>query len=148
MCAVYVEIYLRLLPSNRESRKMCDVIPKEPHSPDWSPVKPRLFDRRSRGGRRHLNRAQIFVMVSIKCISRNFDIGDLRSGQFCDLSIISQWEKKMKGASFARKPLKTLSNIELQVELTSWIGILRPVTPRLVAKVISGHERSPAVFRQ
>ena len=31
--------------------------------------------------------------VSIKCLSQNFDIGDLRSGQFCDLSIISQWEK-------------------------------------------------------
>ena len=63
MRAAYVEIYLRLLPSNRESRKMCDVIPKEPHSPDWSPFKPRLFDRRSRGDRRHLNRAQLFAKV-------------------------------------------------------------------------------------
>ena len=35
----------------------------------------------------------IFVMVSMKLVSRNFDIGDLRSGQFCDLSITSQWEK-------------------------------------------------------
>ena len=25
------------------------------------------------------------VTVSIKCISQNFDVGDLRSGQFCDL---------------------------------------------------------------
>ena len=52
----------------------------------------------------------------------------------------------MKGASFARKPFKTFSNIGLQVELTSWVGILWPVTPRHVAKVISGHERSPTVF--
>ena len=28
----------------------------------------------------------------MKCISQNFDIGDLRSGQFCDLSILSQWD--------------------------------------------------------
>ena len=54
----------------------------------------------------------------------------------------------MKGASFARKPFKTLSNIGLQVELTSWlVGIMWPVTPRHVAKVISGHGRSSAVFR-
>ena len=38
------------------------------------------------------------------------------------------------------------SNIGLQVDLTPRIGILRPVTPHHVAKVISGHERSPAVF--
>ena len=35
----------------------------------------------------------ISVTVSIKCISGNFDIDNIRSGQFCDLSIISQWEK-------------------------------------------------------
>ena len=55
--------------------------------------------------------------------------------------------EKMKGTSFARKPFKTLSSIGLQVELTSWVGILWPVTPRHVFKVISGHESSPAVFR-
>ena len=54
----------------------------------------------------------------------------------------------MKGASFGRKPFETLSNIGLQVDLTPQIGILRPVTPHQVAKVTSGHERSPAVFRQ
>ena len=27
------------------------------------------------------------------CISRIFPIGDLRSGQFCDLAIVRQWEK-------------------------------------------------------
>ena len=35
----------------------------------------------------------ISVPVSMKRISRNFDTRDLRSGQFCNLSIISQWEK-------------------------------------------------------
>ena len=36
----------------------------------------------------------ISVTVSMKCIFRNLEIGDLRSGQSCDLSIIpkSQWE--------------------------------------------------------
>ena len=53
----------------------------------------------------------------------------------------------MKDASFARKPFKTLSNIGLQVELAAWVGILWPVTPRHVAKVISGNGRSPAAFR-
>ena len=35
----------------------------------------------------------IIITVSIKCISRNFYIGDPRSGQFCDLSFICQCEK-------------------------------------------------------
>ena len=35
----------------------------------------------------------ISVLVSIKCLSRNFDIGDLSSCQFCDHSIISNGEK-------------------------------------------------------
>ena len=29
------------------------------------------------------------VTVSLKCMSQNFDVGDLRSGKFCDLSIIN-----------------------------------------------------------
>ena len=52
----------------------------------------------------------------------------------------------MKGTSFEQKPFKTLSNIALDVELTPWVGILQPMTPRHVAKVISGHERSPTFF--
>ena len=35
----------------------------------------------------------ISVTVSIKCISRNLYISGPASGQFCDFSIISQWEK-------------------------------------------------------
>ena len=54
----------------------------------------------------------------------------------------------MKAASFEQKPLKTLSNIGLEVELTPGVGILQPMTPRHVTKVISGHGRSPAVFRE
>ena len=33
------------------------------------------------------------LSVPTKRISRIFDIGDLRSGHFCDLPIISQWAK-------------------------------------------------------
>ena len=69
----------------------------------------------------------IRVTVTTKGIPRNFDIGDPRSGQFCDLSIIRQWEK-LKGAFFGRKPFETLSNIGLQVDFTPWIGNLRPVS--------------------
>ena len=62
--------------------------------------------------------------------------------------IISQWRKNER-RQFWKQPFETLSNIKLQVELTPWVGILRPVTPRHVFKVISGHERSPwTVFRQ
>ena len=73
-------------------------------------------------------------------------MGEPKSGRFCDLSIISQRSTKLKGASFGRKPFETLSNIVLHVDLAPRIGILRPVTPYHVAKVISGHEMSPAVF--
>ena len=52
----------------------------------------------------------------------------------------------MKGASFEQKTFKTLSNIGIEVGLSLWAGILRPMTPRHVTKVISGHGRSPAVF--
>ena len=56
--------------------------------------------------------------------------------------------RKSKGASFRRKPFETLSTTGLQVELTPWIGTLRPVTSTYVAEVISCHERSPAVFSE
>ena len=91
----------------------------------------------------------ISIPVSMKHISRNFDFGYLRSGQFRDLSIINKSTgEKMKDASFGRKPFKTLWNTGLQLDLTPWVGTLWQVTPRHVAKVISGHGRSTAVFRQ
>ena len=31
--------------------------------------------------------------IATKRISRNFDFGDIRSGQFCDLPIMRQWKK-------------------------------------------------------
>ena len=52
-------------------------------------------------------RGLIEVTESIKCISQNFDIGFLRSGQFCDLSIISQWDK-IENRLFG---IKTIINI-------------------------------------
>ena len=86
----------------------------------------------------------VSVPVSMKCI---FYIGDLRSSQFYDLSIISQWEKNER-CLFWTKTFEALSNIRVQVDLTPWVGILWPVTPHHVARVISGHERSPTIFRQ
>ena len=52
----------------------------------------------------------IFVLVSMKHISRNFDIGDLRSGQFCGLSIISQWEKNKKRLFWTKTIISTLKH--------------------------------------
>ena len=48
--------------------------------------------------------------VSIKCISQNFDIGDLRSGQFWDLSIISQWEKNERRLFWTKNIQNTLKH--------------------------------------
>ena len=50
----------------------------------------------------------ISLPVSMKRTSRNFDIGDLRSGQFCDLSIISQWEKNERRLSCTKTIQNTL----------------------------------------
>ena len=50
------------------------------------------------------------VWVSIRCISQNFDIGDLRSGQFCDLSIISQWEKNERRLFWTKTVQNTLKH--------------------------------------
>ena len=59
----------------------------------------------------------IQVAVSIKCISQNFYVGDLRSGQFCDLtasnltltlSIISQRETIEKHLFWIKTILNTL----------------------------------------
>ena len=44
--------------------------------------------------------------MSIKFISQNFDIGDLRSGQFCDLSIISEWEQNEMRFEQKKKNIK------------------------------------------
>ena len=56
--AVYVDVSLRSLPSDRGSRRKSYALPRMLLSPDWPPAKLRLFGRGSRGGRRHLNRAQ------------------------------------------------------------------------------------------
>ena len=76
----------------------------------------------------------------------NFDIGDLRSDQFCDLFITSQLEKNERRLFWTKAIQNTLKH-----RVTGRIDILSRniVTgePRHVAKVISGHGRSPAVFR-
>ena len=50
----------------------------------------------------------IQVLVSSKCIYDNFDIGDLRSGQFCDL--LSQWEKIERRLFWTKRILNTLKH--------------------------------------
>ena len=64
----------------------------------------------------------IQVQVPIKCISQHFDIGDLRSGQFCDLAIISQWEKIEKRLFLAKTVLNTLKH-----RITEHIGTLNRI---------------------
>ena len=89
----------------------------------------------------------VSVRVSIKLLYLIFYIGDPGSGQFCNLFITNQWEKNERRL-FWTKTTRTLSKhrFTIQLDLTTWVGILRPVTTRHVAKVISGHERSPEVF--
>ena len=63
-------------------------------SSDLTSEKLRMFVISTQNAQSPCNCKQLIsVPVSMKCISRNFDIHDPRSGQFCDLSIISQWGK-------------------------------------------------------
>ena len=86
----------------------------------------------------------IAVTVSIRFLSRNFDIGKPRSGQFCDPFVISQGEKIERCFFWT----KTIQNT-LKHRVTSRLGILNrniaTSDPRYVTKVISGHEISPTI---
>ena len=65
----------------------------------------------------------IQVTVSIKCISPSFDIGDQRSGQFCDLSPKCQWEKIEKRLFWTKTILNTFS---LKHKITGTIDTSHP----------------------
>ena len=65
----------------------------------------------------------------MKCISRNFDIGDLGQFNFATSPLYANGKNivftlnikkyiKMKGVSLGRKAFETLSNVGLQVDLT------------------------------
>ena len=77
--------------------------------------------------------------VPTKRISRVFFyIGDLRSGHFCDLPIISQWAKK-------KTPLYLLWSKPIWVE-SYRIGQLRTIRVKIcIAYPSKGHLRSPEV---
>ena len=92
----------------------------------------------------------ILVPVSIKCISRNFDICGPRSGHFCDIFIISQWKKDERRLFWKKTIRNTLKHrVTGRLDnLSRNIATNELMTPRHVAKVISGNDRSPAVFRQ
>ena len=87
----------------------------------------------------------ISVTESIKCSSRNFDIGGPRSGQVRDLCIISHCEKIERRLFWT----KTILNA-LKYRVTGIIDVLnRNIALGTLfhgAKVSSGHERSPVVF--
>ena len=89
----------------------------------------------------------IQVTVPIKCISQKFDVSDLRSGSFCGISIIIQWEKIEKHLFW----MKTIQNTLKHQDTGRLDALSRNIAtsdPSYVAKVISGHERLPVVFRQ
>ena len=82
----------------------------------------------------------------MKHTSRNFNIGDLRSGQFCDLSIISQWETNERRLFWT----KTIQNTRKH-RFTGTIDILsRNIVTVDPSSCRQGHfrsyGRSPAVF--
>ena len=80
----------------------------------------------------------------VKFLSGNFDIGIKVRSNVRPLHYQSM--VKIERRLFGRKPFETLSNIGLQVELTPFIGKMRPVTSPYATEVTSGHERSPAVL--
>ena len=78
------------------------------------------------------------LSVPTKRISRIFDIGDLRSGHFCDLPIISQWAKKST-------PLYLLWRKRFWVE-SYRIGQLWTIRVKsCITYPSKGHLRSPEV---
>ena len=81
----------------------------------------------------------------MKCISQNFDIGDLRSGQFCDLFIASQWEKIEKRLFWTKPIPNTLNHwVTGRIHtLNRKIATSESVTPPHDPKVISGHLTRP-----
>ena len=90
----------------------------------------------------------IRVIVSVKFMSRNFYIGDLRSDQFCDLCIISQREKNDRRLIWNETIPNNLKHRDTGKLDTLNRKIATSDTDPHVSEVISGHERSPAVFRQ
>ena len=61
----------------------------------------------------HLNFLIYYLIsdiLSIKCTSKNFSTGDQTSGQFCDHSIISQWEKIERRLFWTKTILNTLKH--------------------------------------
>ena len=89
----------------------------------------------------------ISTTLSLKSVSRNFDIGDPRSGQFCDFSIISQWEK-IEMLLFWTKTIWNTLKHRFIGRVDTLNRNIATSDPSSCHKVISGHERSPAVFRQ
>lgn len=85
------------------------------------------------------------VPVCAICISRNFDIGDLRSGQFRDLPIISQWGKNQLPV-FTPKTGLNGPIYHTWLHIRSTFTALRSVLLLGSCKVMWRHQRSPAVF--
>ena len=80
----------------------------------------------------------ISVAVSMKCVSRNFGVGNLRSGQFYDLSIASQREKnegRLLWTKTIRNTLKHRTKGSLDT-LSQYIATSNPSSCR------QGHFRS------
>ena len=50
------------------------------------------------------------TVEAIKRLSQNWDIGDLRSGQICALSIIKQWQKNEGWLFWTKNSLNTLKH--------------------------------------
>ena len=89
----------------------------------------------------------ISALLSIKCISLNFNVLDPRSDQFYDLSIISQWEKNERRL-FWNKTIGKTHKHQVIGRLDTLSRNIITSDPRSVTNVTSGHERSPAVCRQ
>ena len=81
---------------------------------------------------------------SIKCVSRNLNIGDPKSVQLCDLFIAWVNGRKLKRACFGRKPFETLSNIGLQLELhpeSEYCDQLPILMSPMSFQVMKGHQQ-------
>ena len=89
---------------------------------------------------------EIFYLRQAICLSRNLCIRYLKSGEFCDLSIISKWEKIELRLFFCTSAILGKFKHRDTGKMDTLNRKIASVTPSYVPEVISGHERSPSVF--
>ena len=139
----------RLLRNMSENFELIWPQVRSPEAVWWPYLRKVCNHARARVFDRSISSLQALVRVPVCaiCISRNFDIGDLRSGQFRDLPIISQWGKNQLPV-FTTKTGRNGPIYHTWLHIRSTFTTLRSVLLLGSCEVMWRHQRSPKVFGQ